>query len=94
MALTNEDLKVMKELIETSIETSLDPIKRDIRNIELTLENEINPNIRMIAEGHLDLNRKLDEALKIENEKEMLFIRVNHLENEFRKMKERPEDIA
>ncbi len=86
MALTNEDLK--------AIESMLEPIKRDIRSIQLTLENETNRNIKIIAEGHLNLNRKLDEALKVDNEKEMLLIRVNTLENELRRIKERIESIA
>jgi len=33
--------------------------------IELTLENEISHNIRIIAEGHLDLSRKLNEAIHL-----------------------------
>ncbi len=37
---------------------------------------------------------KLDEALKIDNEKEMLAIRVTILENELRRVKERVEQIA
>lgn len=86
MALTNEDLK--------AIESMLEPIKRDIRSIQLTLENETNRNIKLIAEGHLDLSRKLSEALKVDNEKEMLLIRVNTLENELRRIKERIESIA
>ncbi len=86
MALTNEDLK--------AIEAMLEPIKRDVKSIQLTLENETNRNIKIIAEGHLNLSRKLDEALKIDNEKEMLLLRVNTLENELRKIKERIESIA
>ena len=86
MALTKEDLQAIESLLE--------PIKRDIRSLQLTLENETNRNIKIIAEGHLDLSRKLDEALKVDNEKEMLLIRVNHLENELRKVKERIESIA
>lgn len=86
MALSNDDLK--------SIELLLEPIKRDIRSIQLTLENETNRNIKIIAEGHLDLSRKLDGALRVDNEKEMLLIRVNTLENELRKIKERIEHIA
>lgn len=86
MALTNEDLKAINSLLE--------PIKKEIRSIQLTLENETNRNIKIIAEGHLDLNRKLDNALKAENEKEMLLIRVNILENELRQVKERIEHIA
>ncbi|MDE6906637.1 MAG: hypothetical protein K2P21_00500 [Lachnospiraceae bacterium] len=86
MALTNEDLKAINSLLE--------PIKKEIRSIQLTLENETNRNIKIIAEGHLDLNRKLDNTLKAENEKEMLLIRVNILENELRQVKERIEHIA
>lgn len=60
----------------------------------MTLENETNRNIKIIAEGHLDLSRKLDEALKVDTEKEMLLIRVNRLENEVRRLKERISEIA
>lgn len=69
-------------------------LKESIKDIRITLENETNRNIRLIAEGHLDLSRKLDEALKVENEKEMLLIRVNSLENEIRKLKAKIEAIA
>lgn len=86
MALSNDDLKAIESLLE--------PIKRDIRSIQLTLENETNRNIKIIAEGHLDLSRKLDDAFKVDNEKELLLIRVNILENELRKVKERIESIA
>lgn len=86
MSLTSEDLQAIKDLLL--------PIQREIKSIQLTLENETNRNIIRIAEGHLDLSRKLDEALKVENEKEMLVIRVNVLENELRKVKDRLSTIA
>lgn len=41
-----------------------EPLKRDIRSIRLTLENETNRNIKIIAESYLDLSRKLDDALR------------------------------
>ena len=69
-------------------------INDKITDIQLTLENETNRNIQIIAEGHLDLSRKLDDALKVENEKEMLLLRVNRLENEIRRIKQRIEEIA
>jgi hypothetical protein len=37
---------------------------------------------------------KLDETLKIDNEKEMIAIRVTILENELQRVKERVEQIA
>ena len=72
----------------------LDKMYAKITDIQLTLENETNRNIRIIAEGHLDLSRKLDEALRLESEKEILMLRVNRLENELRRVKEWIEQIA
>lgn len=71
-----------------------DRLEKDVTDIKLTLENEIRPNIMRVAEGHLDLYRKLDDAQKIDNEKEMIAIRVNILETELRRVKERLSQIA
>ncbi|MDO5410735.1 MAG: hypothetical protein Q4F21_09830, partial [Lachnospiraceae bacterium] len=56
--------------------------------IQLTLENETNKQIKIIAEGHLDLSRKLTESLKVRDNQEMLLLRVNVLENEVRRLKQ------
>ncbi|MCM1267955.1 MAG: hypothetical protein NC302_08630 [Bacteroidales bacterium] len=74
------------DLILSKLE-QLDKLGNDITDIKLTLENEIRVNIQRVAEGHLDLSRNLHEALKIDNEKEMLAIRVNVLESEVRRIK-------
>ena len=47
-----------------------------------------------IAEGHLDLQRKFDEAMKTFQDKEMLSVRVNVLEHEVEKLKIKVEEIA
>lgn len=78
----------------TQLDNRLMKLENGVTDIRLTLENETGPNIRRVAEGHLDLSRKLDEALKVENEKEMLIIRVNTLENEMRRMKDKVNSFA
>lgn len=76
------------------LEERLDKVERKVTEIQMTLENETNKEISIIAEGHLDLSRKLNNALKVENEKEMLLLRVTRLENEIRRIKQRIEEIA
>ena len=76
------------------IEGKARELEGHVQGIRLTLENETNKNINVIAEGHLNLSRKLDEALKVENEKEVLLIRINRLENGYRTLKEQVEVIA
>lgn len=63
-----------------SLEAKILENTEGIRRINLCLENEIRPSIMRIAEGHLDLSRKLDEALKLDEEKEKMAIRLNFLE--------------
>ena len=68
----------------SEMKTDIQNLKSETREISLTLENETNHNIKIIAEGHLDLSRKLDKALTVENEKEMALIRINMMESEIR----------
>lgn len=62
-------------------------IKTDVKDIKLTLENEIRVNIQRVAEGHLDLSRNLHDAMKPSNEVEILAIKVRTLESEIRELK-------
>ena len=43
-----------------SIYDDMQEVKRQVKDLQLTLENETNRNIKLISEGHLDLNRTLD----------------------------------
>lgn len=64
-----------------------------VTGIELHLENVTDRGIKIIGEGHADLSRKLDEALKVETEKELLLIRMNYLEGELERVKKRLSEL-
>lgn len=84
------DMQDMKTDIQ-DMKTDIQDLRGRVSGIEMTLENETNRNIRIIAEGHADLSRKLDEALKVESEKELLLVRTNIMENDIRKIKDKLE---
>lgn len=76
------------------MQNSINGMNEDIKKlndktdrIEIMLENETNPNIDVIAEGHLDLVRKLEEATAISKDKETIKMRVNALEREVKIIK-------
>ena len=71
------------------LEKKIDGLEENIQMIRLQLENEISPNIRRVAEGHLDLSRNLHEAMKPNSEVEMLSIRVGILENRVKKLEQK-----
>lgn len=82
------EIKEMKVDIR-SLQKRMDRQEEETRKIRLFQENVLEPNIKVIAEGHANLNRRLNEALKISEDDEMLRIRVNVLECDMSKVKDK-----
>lgn len=70
------------------VKARVDRLEMKVASIEMTLENVTNRNIQIVAEGHFDLKRKMEDVLKVEDEKERLLVRVNFMEDDIRKIKE------
>ena len=66
----------------------VDGLDGSVTGLRLVIENEIRPNIQILAEGHMMLNEKLDRLLEGEKEREELKIRVDALETGFRLMQD------
>ena len=66
----------------SELERELSIVKNDVTSIKLQIENELIPNIKRVAEGHQDLQRRFEEAVTYRSEYETLVLRVNHLETE------------
>lgn len=49
----------------SNLESDLQEVKHKVTKTELIIENEIRVNIQRVAEGHLDLSRKLNECIKL-----------------------------
>ena len=75
----------------TNLESGQLSMANRLTNMELTLENEVSRNICTIAEAHLDLSRKFDRALKVKEDDELVRVRLNVLENDVQKIKQRLE---
>ena len=71
----------------TILGSEIQELKTEIEKINLTLENEIRPNIQRIAEGHLGLSRNLQEVIKYKDEIETLSVTSRILVTEVQKIK-------
>ena len=74
---------------QASLKESCLDTRRQVSEIKLSLENEIWPSIRIIAEGHVDFSRNLQKALKTDNEFEMMKVRMKILENDMSRVKKK-----
>ncbi len=71
-----------------SIDERVSSLEQEVSKINVTLENETNRNIKIIAEGHLDLSRKLNEAIRLSSDikakQEIQDIYINMHQNQLR----------
>ena len=81
-------LQVDVEELQTGMEklsTDVERLGRKTEKIEFIMENELRPNICKIAEGHLDLSRKLDMVRVRRSEYILMDIKVSGLQLDIRK---------
>ena len=83
-----EDVSSLKEDV-SNLKERMDKQEEEIRQVRIYQENVLNRNIQIIAEGHIDLVRKLDESIKVSQDDEMLRVRMNILECDMARVKEK-----
>lgn len=69
MALSNEDLLAISQLLDTKLKAELKPIQDDIETIKneqkrsnIIIENEIRSDVRMLAENYMPAANKYEKA--------------------------------
>lgn len=92
MALTDADLQAIAQLIQPvkddmqGLKNDMQDMKNDMQvltnrtaNIELTLENQTNHNIQLLAENHLNLVDKLNAAIRVQDKSILCEVQISGL---------------
>ena len=90
-----QEVAVLKQDV-TELKQDVTVLKQDVAEMKLSLENETNHNIQLLAENHCNLVDKLNQAIPVSdkvllNEVQIsgLKMRVDSLEKEVAEMKDR-----
>lgn len=63
----NEKLDCLDKKVRV-VESDIQEVKERVIRTDITVENEIRVNIQRVAEGHLNLSRKLNESIRLSND--------------------------
>ena len=69
------------------LEKKTDELTEKTNRMQMVIENELRPNICKIAEGHLDLSRKLDMVRVRRSEYTLLDIKVSGMQIDIREIR-------
>ena len=68
MTLTNEDLLAISQLLDVKLDaklkSELQPLKDDIRDIKLHLENVTDKNIQLLAENYVPAAKRYEKQFQ------------------------------
>ena len=73
-----DDIQIIKEDVH-SLDERLQNIENRITHVELNLENETNHNIQLLAENHITLVDKLNEAIRVQDKSLLYEVQVSGL---------------
>ena len=76
-----------------NLEGRFDNLENRTSRVEMLIENEIVPNISLLAESHVNLERKLKVAQETESERLQRDIRIRKLEFDMETVKERVDHL-
>lgn len=69
MTLTNEDLLAISQLLDVKLKAELEPLKKDIKSIKdeqtrinLIIENDIQHDIRLLAENYVPAKKRYEKS--------------------------------
>ncbi len=67
-----------RELLE-ALYNDMQTLKQKVTGLEMMLENETNHNIQLLAENHMNLVDKLNQAIKVQDKSLLYEVQVSSL---------------
>lgn len=88
----SEKLDLILQKMNT-IDDRLDSLENGVTDVKLSLENETNKNIQLLAENHSNLIDKLNQAIKVSDKTTLYEIQVNILKNKVEQLEKEVAEI-
>ena len=81
------DIQNMKSDIQNT-QSEMQEVKQRITQLQLHIENKTDKNIQLLAENHIELTNKLNQAIPAASKNLAYEVKVNYLIDEVTKLKE------
>lgn len=86
------DMQTMKDDMQT-MHGDIQSLDRKVTKVELILENETNHNIQLLAENHINLVDKLNQAIKVQDKSILYEVQVSGLKIKIEQLEREIADI-
>ena len=81
-----DSIEKRMDSMEKRIDSMEKRMEEKFLKLDLRMDNEILFGLRVVADGHFDLNRKLNAVMDDHTTKEQMYIRMIHISSELQKI--------
>ena len=81
-----DSMEKRMDSMEKRIDSMEKRMEEKFLKLDLRMDNEILFGLRVVADGHFDLNRKLNAVMDDHTTKEQMYIRMIHISSELQKI--------
>ena len=93
--LEQKDLEILQSMMKKVIQPvneRLDKLENSVTDLKLHLENSTDKNIQLLAENHVELVKKLNEAIPVANNNLAYEVKVSYLIEKVEKLERKVQE--
>ena len=81
-----DTIEIKVDSLEKRIDSLEKRMEEKFLKLDFRMDNEVLFGLRVVADGHFDLNRKLNAVMDDHTTKEQMYIRMIHISSELQKI--------
>lgn len=70
--MVRSQMEPLKEELTDMVRSQMEPLKNEIIKLRLHLENTTDKNVQLLAENHIELTKKLNQAISVADNNTLL----------------------
>ena len=93
--LEQKDLEILQSMMKKVVQPvneRLDKLENSVTDLKLHLENSTDKNIQLLAENHVELVKKLNEAIPVANNNLAYEVKVSYLIEKVEKLERKVQE--
>ena len=94
--LEQKDLEILQSMMKKVVQPvneRLDKLENSVTDLRLHLENSTDKNIQLLAENHVELVKKLNEAIPVANNNLAYEVKVSYLIEKVEKLERKVQEL-
>lgn len=91
--MVKSQMEPLKEELTDMVISQMEPLKNEIIKLRLHLENTTDKNVQLLAENHIELTKKLNQAISVADNNLAFEVKMSYLHEKVNRLEQEVADL-